>query len=272
MAPDLKEALEQALNGKVTATKDQQKQILTKASLGIEQLVNQYARGDRYARRDLIDYVERLGVDLAAGSRKAIEDALTPNHQAILDAYLQRRTGAADVAPSAPVIAPPALLDDDVVKHEPTSAAQPAAAPKPAPQRAAPEAVPARPAQTPDLLHEPSTELAAQLMEVAPSPALEPPPKLKTTQRLRGEPREMPSGQAPSPSQPNATASSAPLPSPTAEAPASSKSEDFQSGSKPLPLPPKPKHPPGGATRESVNALREWNFAVQRIQQSSSET
>jgi AraC-type transcriptional regulator len=74
------------------------------------------------------------------------------------------------------------------------------------------------------------------------------------------------------PSQPNATASAAPRPSPTVPRPESHKSDGSSSKPEPLPLPPKPKHPPGGATRESVNALREWNFAVQRIQQSSSET
>jgi hypothetical protein len=220
-------------------------------------------------------YARELGVDLLAGGRKAIEDTLTPNHQAILDAYLKRRTGAAEMASSVPVIAPPALLDDDVIKQHPTSAASTAITPNPPPQPAAPGAAPARPAMTPDPLHEVSTRSHAPLTEsvTAPSPIRESTPRLETTHTLGAEPRETSSRNVASPpSPPNATASAAPRPSPTVPRPESHKSDGSSSKPEPLPLPPKPKHPPGGATRESVNALREWNFAVQRIQQSSSET
>jgi Family of unknown function (DUF5681) len=276
MAPDLKKALEDALNAKVTLTKDRRAQTLSKAKLGIEQLVNQFAKGDRYARRDLMAYARELGVDLLAGSRKAIEDALVPNHQAILDAYVSRRTGTAETAPCAPVIAPPELLDDDVVKQEPTSAAPPTTTANPAPQPAiTPGAAPARPAITPDSLGAPSTRSDAPLTETvaAPSPIRESTQKLETPLPLGAELRETPSrNQAPPPPQPNAAASAAPRPSPTVPPPEPHKPGDSLSGSKPLPLPPKPKHPPGGATRAYINALREWNLAVQRIQQSSSET
>ena len=44
MRPDLKKALESALNEKVVITKDKKKTVLTKATLGIQQLVNQFAR------------------------------------------------------------------------------------------------------------------------------------------------------------------------------------------------------------------------------------
>ena len=45
MKPDLKKALESALNEKVVITKDKKEVVLTKATLGIQQLVNQFAKG-----------------------------------------------------------------------------------------------------------------------------------------------------------------------------------------------------------------------------------
>ena len=98
---------------KVKLKQGEKEQIVTKAAAGIEQLVNQFAKGDHRARRDLITLADTLGVDLMAGQRKAIEDVLAPNHQATLDAYVARRK---DVhASSAPVrvLARPELLDDD---------------------------------------------------------------------------------------------------------------------------------------------------------------
>src|ERR1700730_17232816 len=64
MKPDLKKELEAALNDKVVITKDKKEITLTKAVLGIQQLVNQFAKGDRHARRDLFQYAAQLGVDL----------------------------------------------------------------------------------------------------------------------------------------------------------------------------------------------------------------
>ena len=44
-----------------------QEKIISKAAAGIEQLVNQFAKGDRHARRDLLTLAETLGIDLAPG-------------------------------------------------------------------------------------------------------------------------------------------------------------------------------------------------------------
>src|SRR5437899_4850987 len=55
--------------------------LLSKAVLGIEQLVNQFAKGDRNARRDLMDMAKELGVDLLAGQKGKIEDVLSPGHE-----------------------------------------------------------------------------------------------------------------------------------------------------------------------------------------------
>jgi hypothetical protein len=64
------------------------------ATAGIEQLVAQYAKGDRYARRDVFDLAQRLGVDLAAGRENVIDQALATDmaaeDEALLADYLRR--------------------------------------------------------------------------------------------------------------------------------------------------------------------------------------
>jgi hypothetical protein len=135
MKPDLKKALEAALNEKVVITKDKKEIILTKAALGIQQLVNQFAKGDRHARRDLFQYAAQLGVDLQAKS--VIEEALGLTSQAALDDYVRRRYKelSAEVAPEHHVKAPPDLIDDDA---------------KPASETSGPSPQPVRPEKKPD--------------------------------------------------------------------------------------------------------------------------
>lgn len=67
MAAELKLVLEKALNEKVTLRQGAREKTVTFAQAGIEHLVAQFAKGDRYARRDLIMLAEKLGVDLTAG-------------------------------------------------------------------------------------------------------------------------------------------------------------------------------------------------------------
>jgi hypothetical protein len=74
IAPDLKALLQAALGKKVALTIGDKERVLTKAAAGIEQLVDQFARGDRYARRDLFDLADKLGLDLGASSRAALEE------------------------------------------------------------------------------------------------------------------------------------------------------------------------------------------------------
>jgi Family of unknown function (DUF5681) len=62
IAPELGTILERSLNGKVTLRQGEKEKIVTKYAAGIEQLVTQFAKGDRHARRDLFQLVERLGV------------------------------------------------------------------------------------------------------------------------------------------------------------------------------------------------------------------
>jgi hypothetical protein len=111
--PDFTRALEQALNKKVWVSRGDRKVFLTRLEIGLEQLLNQFAAGDRHARDDLVKLAERAGLDLLAKHKQGVEEALALNHQAILDAYVARRTGAANVAAATPVLAPAELLDDE---------------------------------------------------------------------------------------------------------------------------------------------------------------
>jgi hypothetical protein len=111
LAPDLKQLLEGGLSKTVTLKQGERQQIVTMASAGIEQLVAQFAKGDRHARRDLFWLADKLGVDLVNGGGKAFEEALASNYQAILSAYVERQYDKVVTRP--PVLAPPELLDDD---------------------------------------------------------------------------------------------------------------------------------------------------------------
>ena len=111
MAPDLKAALERALNKTIKLKQGEKERMVTMATAGIEQLVAQYVKGDHRARRDLVALADKLGVDLTAGQQHAIQEVLATNHAAILEAYVQRQTEK--VVTASPVFAPPELLDDD---------------------------------------------------------------------------------------------------------------------------------------------------------------
>src|ERR1039457_905407 len=104
-----------------------------RVEIGLEQLLNQFAKGDRHARRDLMEYADKLGIDFLAQHRQTLEQALTPNYQAILDASLARRSAAANATPAPRLLAPPELLDDDAAESEPTLPIPPKAKPEPEP-------------------------------------------------------------------------------------------------------------------------------------------
>jgi Family of unknown function (DUF5681) len=128
MKPDLKKALEAALNEKVVVTKNNKEIVLTRATLGIEQLVTQFAKGNKDARRDVFKYAAELGVDLQA--KEVIAQALENDHKAIVEAALLRRqqNPSPEPAPNDHVKAPPDLIDDDVT--EPASDETPGTSPQ----------------------------------------------------------------------------------------------------------------------------------------------
>ena len=140
MNPDLKKALEAALNEKVKVKKGDKEVVLAKAIVGIQHLVNQFAKGDRHARRDVFQYAELLGVDLQG--KELVAEMLGASDQAIVDAFLRRQQQQPSAAApdDAHVKAPADLLDDDVARAEP--GATPAAPPQPnKPAKVAPEPV-----------------------------------------------------------------------------------------------------------------------------------
>ena len=111
IALDLKAALQQALNKKVKLKQGDKERLVPMSTAGIEQLVAQYAKGDRHARRDVIALADKLGVDLMAGHQQAIQETIAANYAAILQAFVERQHDK--VVTAAPVFAPPELLDDD---------------------------------------------------------------------------------------------------------------------------------------------------------------
>jgi hypothetical protein len=122
MLLDVRAAFERALNKKVAVPHGDRKVLMTRIEIGLEQLFNQFAKGDRHARQDLMKYANELGIDLLGKHRQTLEEALTPNHQAVVDAFLARRTAAGNVAPAEPALAPPELRDDDGSEAETGSA------------------------------------------------------------------------------------------------------------------------------------------------------
>ena len=112
LAPDLKNLLARALDNKITLQQGEKKRTLTLFAAGIEQFVKQYVKGDHRARKELFALAERVGLDLLGIQKKALEEALTANHQAMLEECVAKQYDL--VAQRPPVLAPTELLDDDV--------------------------------------------------------------------------------------------------------------------------------------------------------------
>jgi hypothetical protein len=111
IAPDLKAALEQALNETIKLKQGEKERIVTMAVAGMKQLVAQYVKGDRHARRDLMALADKLGIDLMAGQGQVIQETLDASQEAILQTYVLRQYDKVNT--TAPVFAPDELLDDD---------------------------------------------------------------------------------------------------------------------------------------------------------------
>ncbi len=94
-APDLKAQLQRALNKTVTIRSGKHQKVMSKGAAGIEQLVDQFAAGDRNGRRDFIVLCEKFGVDLT--NREALEgvleDVLTAQDEVILADFVERHGG-----------------------------------------------------------------------------------------------------------------------------------------------------------------------------------
>ena len=89
IAPDLKAILQRALNERMPKAKGEK--MLTKAAAGIGHLVDQFAHGDRNARRDLIQIADKLGIDLTPSDAliDSVAVALTQNDQELVDDFIE---------------------------------------------------------------------------------------------------------------------------------------------------------------------------------------
>ena len=123
MLPDMRKAFEQAINMKVAVPRGDKMVLMTRIEIGLEQLLNQFAKGDRHARRGLMEFADRLDIDFLAKHKQTLEQALTPNYQAILETSLARRSG--NVAPAPRVLASSELLEDVAAEPEPTPPSPP---------------------------------------------------------------------------------------------------------------------------------------------------
>ena len=108
VAPNLKAHLQGALNQTVTIRRGRHQRTYTKGAAGIEQLVDQWAKGDRNARRDLMLLCDKFGVDLTNREtlQSAVEEALSAEDEALLADFVKRHGGqyppGADTVPGLP--------------------------------------------------------------------------------------------------------------------------------------------------------------------------
>jgi hypothetical protein len=116
LVPDLKTLFKRALNKK---TKLQRGEI-TKLEAGFDQLVDQFAAGDRYARRDVLYYSEKLRVDLTASQGKGRHVDVSTEaefRQALLDCGIPARLlppiDEAGLEPPADPPLPPDVESDE---------------------------------------------------------------------------------------------------------------------------------------------------------------
>ena len=115
IAMDLKALLGDALSKPIKLKQGQKKRLVTMAAAGMEQLVAQYAKGDRHARRDLFSLAHELGVDLVP-RESSRDEPLSAQYEAMLMTWVRKQYDK--VATRPPVFAPPELLDDDPKDQE----------------------------------------------------------------------------------------------------------------------------------------------------------
>ena len=110
---DLRALLEQALNAKVRSVAGAE--LVTAAAAGIEQLVAQYAAGDRHARRDVFALAKEAGIDLMGGQhKKVVVAALAAEDEQIILDFLRRH----GVEPQQPPATNADAISDTPTKPE----------------------------------------------------------------------------------------------------------------------------------------------------------
>ncbi len=102
------------LQKKIWIARDGKKETMTVVEVALEQLINQFAKGDRHTARILFDLARELKLPIFGTIESTIVEALQPSDEAILARYVaQQNDGREDRSSPSPVIAPAELLDDD---------------------------------------------------------------------------------------------------------------------------------------------------------------
>ena len=129
--------LEAALNQKIRVKEGERETIMSRLAIGFEQLAIQFAKGDRYARRDVFELADRFGIDLVESlshvsgpvdqaSVSANDEALLADYVRRQSAQVQRHDGSGDVRalppPDRKRRTTPRLKG---ISHEATAAATP---------------------------------------------------------------------------------------------------------------------------------------------------
>jgi hypothetical protein len=103
--------LETALNQKIKVKEGERERNATRLAIGLEQLANQFARGDRYARRDVFELAERFGVDLVKSlsliASSLDQAAVSAHDEAILDDYVHRQIAEREQRDDVSALPPP---------------------------------------------------------------------------------------------------------------------------------------------------------------------
>ena len=115
--PDVKALLEEALNAKIRVKEGETERIASRLQIGFEQLANQFAKGDRYARRDVFELAERFGVDLVE-SLNLVSDtldhaAVSAHDEAILEDYVRRKIAECEQRDDVHALPPPSGEETD---------------------------------------------------------------------------------------------------------------------------------------------------------------
>jgi hypothetical protein len=111
IAAEVRAIFQRVCSEKVVARLGEREREMKKIEAGLVQLANQFATGDRHARRDFFWLAAQLGIDLSTPAATVVGGSLPAEQKKILQSYIERET--AKMRPASREIAPPELLDDD---------------------------------------------------------------------------------------------------------------------------------------------------------------
>jgi hypothetical protein len=111
LTPDVKAMLEAALNQKIRVKEGERETIMSRLAIGFEQLAIQFARGDRYARRDVFELADRFGIDLVESlshvSGPVDQASVSANDEALLADYVRRQIAEREQRDDVSALPPP---------------------------------------------------------------------------------------------------------------------------------------------------------------------